>query len=621
MTRVKKQNHSRVSTRVVTPPIAAEYVCVPRARLWLITANADHTVQICPRTWGADGNVSLALQREHEDGPEAKLTGRGTVLGPHLEILTPSETRGEKASKPEAVNMETSTSPQGQVTDQVNGEEKLPGLRPILEPGLGWMFTHELLVARLCPRGQARLKERCGRSPVDSTPSQRDRVRSSVTQEELGVEPLLLHMELKRLKYLFQKSPGCPHVLNTCEVFRTCPIGWRAWDDPGHDGGTCFCSDLETPVNDREKYLFVSDLAKMEKSVLNNAFIAYLWNIVTIAVFYGLPVFQLVVAYQHVAHVTGNQDICYSNFLCAHPVGPFSSFNNILSNLGYVLLGLIFLLIVFMRELKHKRALENDDTNAQERGIPKHFGVYYAMGTALMMEGVLSACYHVCPNYENFSSVAEDGSIAFWIVFTFFHLGAALALSLQIYYAGRWSLVDFKTSSLFQIRMLLFNDLSHIFFTAWENLRSCSRPMYPDRMVLLVLVNLVNVIIAIFGLVTRPSNFDTYLLGIAIANLLLYLAWYIILKGINILTLLLILFTGVVWGFALYFFKQHLTTWRSVTPAESREHNKECILWSFFDDHDIWHFLSSIAMFGSFLIILTLDDDLDSVDRNKIHVF
>ncbi|KAK7944730.1 hypothetical protein WMY93_000458 [Mugilogobius chulae] len=37
-----------------------------------------------------------------------------------------------------------------------------------------------------------------------------------------------------------------------------------------------------------------------------------------------------------------------------------------------------------------------------ERGIPKHFGVYYSMGFALIVEGVLSACYHVCPNYDNF---------------------------------------------------------------------------------------------------------------------------------------------------------------------------------------------------------------------------
>lgn len=163
-----------------------------------------------------------------------------------------------------------------------------------------------------------------------------------------------------------------------------------------------------------------------------------------------------------VVNVTGNQDICYYNFLCAHPLGNLrsgqrawgravggggqrrggpgvlrgcpasrSAFNNILSNLGYVLLGLLFLLIILQREINYNRALMRNDTHAlvgdtrprgsapggvsaslstpspplyplQECGIPKHFGLFYAMGTALMMEGLLSACYHVCPNYTNF---------------------------------------------------------------------------------------------------------------------------------------------------------------------------------------------------------------------------
>lgn len=38
----------------------------------------------------------------------------------------------------------------------------------------------------------------------------------------------------------------------------------------------------------------------------------------------------------------------------------------------------------------------------QHYGIPRHFGLFYAMGVALMMEGFLSACYHVCPNHSNF---------------------------------------------------------------------------------------------------------------------------------------------------------------------------------------------------------------------------
>ncbi|KAK3549572.1 hypothetical protein QTP86_004974 [Hemibagrus guttatus] len=54
--------------------------------------------------------------------------------------------------------------------------------------------------------------------------SLRDRVRSSVTREELGVEPLLLYIErgqLRWLGHLFRMPPG--HLPG--EVFRACPTG------------------------------------------------------------------------------------------------------------------------------------------------------------------------------------------------------------------------------------------------------------------------------------------------------------------------------------------------------------------------------------------------------------
>ncbi|KAK3508726.1 hypothetical protein QTP70_004271 [Hemibagrus guttatus] len=56
--------------------------------------------------------------------------------------------------------------------------------------------------------------------------SLRDRVRSSVTREELGVEPLLLHIErgqLRWLGHLFQMPPGRLPGL----VFRACPTRKR----------------------------------------------------------------------------------------------------------------------------------------------------------------------------------------------------------------------------------------------------------------------------------------------------------------------------------------------------------------------------------------------------------
>uniref|UniRef100_A0A3P8ZRM6 SID1 transmembrane family, member 2 n=1 Tax=Esox lucius TaxID=8010 RepID=A0A3P8ZRM6_ESOLU len=416
--------------------------------------------------------------------------------------------------------------------------------------------------------------------------------------------------------------------------------------------------DSDKNIVRTKKYLCVSDLARKDKRVLSKKYQIYFWNIATIGVFYALPVIQLVITYQTVVNVTGNQDICYYNFLCAHPLGNLSAFNNILSNLGYVMLGLLFLLIVLQRDIIHSKALERNELNALECGIPKHFGLFYAMGTALMMEGLLSACYHVCPNYTNFQFdtsfmymiaglcvlklyqkrhpdinasaytayaclaaviffsvlgvVFGKGNMVFWIVFSVIHILATLLLSTQLYYMGRWRL---DSGILRRMVYVIYTDC----------IRQCSGPMYIDRMVLLVMGNIVNWSLAAYGLLERPNDFASYLLAIAICNLLLYFAFYIIMKlrsgeRIGCMSLVCILFTAVVWGFALFFFFQGLSTWQK-TPAESREHNRDCIVLSFFDDHDIWHFLSSIAMFGSFLVLLTMDDDLDDVQRDKIFVF
>uniref|UniRef100_A0A3P8UPK4 SID1 transmembrane family member 2 n=1 Tax=Cynoglossus semilaevis TaxID=244447 RepID=A0A3P8UPK4_CYNSE len=397
--------------------------------------------------------------------------------------------------------------------------------------------------------------------------------------------------------------------------------------------------DSDKNIVRTKKFLCVSDLARKDKRVLSKKYQIYFWNIATIAVFYALPVVQLVITYQTVVNVTGNQDICFYNFLCAHPLGALSAFNNILSNLGYVMLGLLFLLIVLRRDIVHNRALVRNELNAVECGIPKHFGLFYAMGAALMMEGLLSACYHVCPNYTNFQFdtsfmymiaglcmlklyqkrhpdinasaytayaclaaviffsvlgvVFGKGNMVFWIVFSVIHILATLLLSTQLYYMGRWR---FDSGVLRRILNVIYTDC----------IRQCSGPMYVDRMVLLVMGNIVNWSLAAYGLIERPNDFASYLLAIAICNLLLYCAFYIIMKlrsgeRIQCLPLVFILLTAVVWGFALFFFFQGLSTWQK-TPAESREHNRDCILLFFFDDHDIWHFLSSIALFGSFLV-------------------
>ncbi|XP_063999024.1 SID1 transmembrane family member 1 isoform X4 [Pogoniulus pusillus] len=410
-------------------------------------------------------------------------------------------------------------------------------------------------------------------------------------------------------------------------------------------------------------FLYLSDLSRKDRRIVSKKYNIYFWNIITIAVFYALPVIQLVITYQTVVNVTGNQDICYYNFLCAHPLGVLSAFNNILSNVGHMLLGFLFLLIVLRRNILHRRAMELKDIYTLDYGIPKHFGLFYAMGIALMMEGVLSACYHVCPNYSNFqfdtsfmymiaglcmlklyqtrhpdinaSAYSAYASFAvviclavlgvvfgkndmwLWVIFSLIHVLASLALSTQIYYMGRFK-IDGPDSDLG-----LFRRAAMVLYT--DCIQQCSRPMYMDRMVLLIVGNLVNWSFAIFGLVYRPRDFASYILGIFICNLLLYLAFYIIMKirsseKLLPIPLFCIVATAVVWAAALYFFFQNLSSWEE-TPAESREKNRPCILLGFFDDHDVWHFLSAAALFFSFLVLLTLDDDLDTVRRDKIPVF
>ncbi|KAL8612263.1 hypothetical protein ACOMHN_038175 [Nucella lapillus] len=431
-------------------------------------------------------------------------------------------------------------------------------------------------------------------------------------------------------------------------------------------------ADEEKDIVRTKTILYVSDLARKSHKKLSKTFKIYHWNLLTIAIFYGLPVAQLVLTYQQSLLRTGDEDLCYYNFDCAHPIQDISAFNNIVSNMGYVLLGLLFIILVWRRDLLHRKLLSKSyqlerrdllhrkllsESHQLERryGIPQHYGLLYAMGLALVMEGVMSACYHVCPNYSNFQfdtsfmyiiaclsmlKIYETrhpdvqakayqsyfsmaliifiavlgvvyGSNIFWIFYALVHMLSTLVLSAQIYYVGRMKMDRYVFKRLFNIiRSECFR---------------CVKPIYVNRFFMLLVGNLINWAFALYGAIQHPSDFASFLLAIFIGNLLLYLLFYIIMKllskeRINFLALLCIVAAGISWGFSLYFFFQHLTSWH-LTPAQSRQGNRPCVLLDFYDAHDVWHFLSSVSMFFSFLILLTLDDDLYMQRRDRIPVF
>ncbi|XP_045538536.1 SID1 transmembrane family member 1 [Papilio machaon] len=397
--------------------------------------------------------------------------------------------------------------------------------------------------------------------------------------------------------------------------------------------------------------LCVANLSRCRPRVLSARSKMYLWNVLTVAIFYTLPVVQLVVTYQRLLNQSGNQDLCYFNFLCAHPLLVLSDFNHVYSNLGYVLLGALFLLQVWRRHQRHRA----DTAREKEMGIPQHFGLLYAMGVALVSEGLLSAAYHVCPNSMNFqfdtsfmyvTSVlcmvkiyqarhpdinarahATFGVLAliifiglvgvlnanfyFWVGFTVLHLFTCLVMTFQIYYLGRFR---FDCGVLCRaVREVALRP------------RAAVTPARCGRCVLLLLANFANWALAAYGVAQHSRDFASHLLLVLMSNLFLYTLFYIAMKllhreSIRWYSWVFIALTYSVWFGSSYFYLDLSTNW-ALTPAQSRQSNRVCSLLELYDSHDVWHFLSATAMFFSFNMYLTIDDNLADVPRTDIMVF
>ncbi|XP_044738030.1 SID1 transmembrane family member 1-like [Chrysoperla carnea] len=400
--------------------------------------------------------------------------------------------------------------------------------------------------------------------------------------------------------------------------------------------------------------LSVADLARKNPKILTKKSNLYLWNVLTIAIFYGMPVIQLVIRYQRALIETGNQDLCYYNFLCAHPLGFLSDFNHVFSNIGYVVLGILFILLVYRRQRMHK-----DFEFDKNFGIPQHYGLFYAMGCGLIMEGILSGSYHVCPNHYNFQFDSSfmyvmavlcmvkiyqtrhpdinakatttfgilaiavflgmvgimTASLAFWIFFTVIHILTCFVLTAQIYSMGRFKF----DGGLFK----------RLFLSCVHDCRSgplnALIPRYKGRWFLLFVGNVCNWALAAFGLYHHEHDFATHLLAIFMGNTVLYTLFYIIMKVIHkekiqIHVCVFLILSFACWFAATYFFIHKSISW-ALTPAESRQFNYHCTVMSFYDGHDVWHYLSATAMFFSFMLLLTLDDDLSHKHRSQISVF
>ena len=91
-------------------------------------------------------------------------------------------------------------------------------------------------------------------------------------------------------------------------------------------------------------------------------------------------------------NVSGNEDLCYYNSLCSHPwrissTLTLSALNNIISNIGYFILGFLFILIAYRRNTIYKAFEDVNRSLSREKkmGVPQYFGIYYAIGELLRL--------------------------------------------------------------------------------------------------------------------------------------------------------------------------------------------------------------------------------------------
>lgn len=202
------------------------------------------------------------------------------------------------------------------------------------------------------------------------------------------------------------------------------------------------------------------------------------------------------------------------------------------------------------------------------------------------------------------------GNALFWAVFTVLHVFAVLLLSLHIYYVGQFTLDKQGLTEATR---------------GMRELPAGGRPLYGARLALLVAANAANWALALYGMVTMPADFASHILTLLLGNTLMYMVFYLSMKLLHGERLrwyawLFLAGAAAAWAPGLYFFTYGSSSWSS-TPAASRHLNHECKVLRFYDSHDLWHFLSAVALYMSFNAMLTWDDGLAAVKRTDIAVF
>ena len=355
---------------------------------------------------------------------------------------------------------------------------------------------------------------------------------------------------------------------------------------------------------------------------------------------------------------SGDRDLCVYNEKCYRPSGEADiPLNNILSNLPYVIHGI---LLAIHTSILQARSGYNADCLV---GVKEYFSLSYALAWALLFEGVFSAIYHLCPSplvfqfdiafmyvlsglmmiallqpkqqsragdeyqsdqitllsEEKKSMLSPLHSPKFFLfivapVLVFDYLDSVQAsrqYDINIEQAGLWAAV-----LVWEVMLMLL--VARGVGLGWRGESRKNRIAFSLYVAFWVLVLGYGLEEAIFD--SSDSSVELYLL----ASVLLATCLTVMAKSTECvleaarkelyartfaLALFLIVMVGC-WIGAIYVFYFEEVTDKLKHAEESRELNQKCVLFNFFDYHDVWHLLSSTALFLSILFIQAIHTPL-----------
>ena len=350
-----------------------------------------------------------------------------------------------------------------------------------------------------------------------------------------------------------------------------------------------------------------------------------------------IDAFQFVFENWYTMIQEGDRDNCYYNDFCYKVANHDIPFNLMISNLPYIVHGLILVVWVLMVETKVNLRCKSGRTILNAAEIKKRYSFFiaYALSWALVFQGLFSALYHLCPNRLTFqfdsAFMLVIAGLTLLLLYNGIDQSRCLSPENVKYQIGAGNFFFIFIVSLFRFNhhgALLNSDLfnsvmqKHFFkfltvwwvlmgFWAYMELGICQRIRSGDRN-----NRLKASIFIILVLLLPPPVIFWMSDDLAQAFLYVCISWSVIAIPIKIWEIREIREIGmhvkytfgilpfIIWVAAFSVFQLLPTTDKTTSPENSRDKNKECVILEFFDWHDLWHFLSSFALFmGAFPIM------------------